>query len=85
MLTAEGGDRSVTRNSSHFKRILTKTMQIQYQLTSTQVRSQYQLTQTQVQTQYQLTPAQVQSAQAELPLRRSAPVSKPPRRLIQGM
>ena len=74
MLTAEGGDRSVT-----------KIMQIQYQLTSTQVRSQYQLTQTQVQTQYQLTPAQVQSAQAELPLRRSAPVSKPPRRLIQGM
>ena len=41
-------------------RSFTKTMQIQYQLTSTQVRSHYQLTQTQVQTQYQLTPAQVQ-------------------------
>ena len=41
-------------------RCLTKTMQIQYQLTPTQVQTQYQLTSTRVQTQYRWTPTQVE-------------------------
>ena len=59
MLTAEGGDRSVTRNSSHFKKL----HQDHADPVSVDINSSVvpvSVDTTQVQTQYQLTPAQVQ-------------------------
>ena len=72
-LTADGGDRSVTRNSSHFKKL----HQDHADPVSIDINSS-------------AVPVPVDtsssaSAQTELPLRRSARVSKPPRRLIQEM
>ena len=60
MLTAEGGDRKVTCDSSHFKKLDQDHADPVYQLTQTQVQTQHQLTQTLVQTQYQLIQTQVQ-------------------------
>ena len=84
MLTAEGGDRSVTRNSSHFKKL----HQDHADPVSVDIDSS--VVPVSVDTNSSADPVPVDtsssaSAQAELPLRRSARVSKPARRLIQEM
>ena len=84
MLTAEGGDRSVTRNSSHFKKL----HQDHADPVSVDINSS--AVPVSVDTNSSADPVPVDtssstSAQAELPLRRSARVSKPPRRLIREM
>ena len=81
MLTAEGG---VTRNSSHLKKL----HQDHADPVSADISSS--AVPVSVDTNLSAEPVQVDtsssaSAQAELPLRRSARVSKSPRRLIQEM
>ena len=84
MQTAEGGDRSVTCNSSHFKKLHKDHADpVSVDINSSAVPVS-------VDTNLSADPVAVDtsssaSAQAELPLRRSARVSKPPRRLIQEM
>ena len=84
MLTAEGGDRSVTRNSSHFKKLHQDhadpvTVDINSSAVPVSVDTNSSADPVPVDT------SSSASAQAELPLTRSARVSKPPRRLIQEM
>ena len=84
MLTAEEGDRSVTRNSPHFKKL----HQDHADPVSVDINSS--AVPVSVDTNSSADPVPVDtsssaSAQAELPLTRSARVSKPPRRLIQEM
>ena len=84
MLTAEGADRSVTRNSSHFKKL----HQDHADLVSVDINSSAVLVSVDTNSSADPVPVDTSSsasAQAELPPRRSARVSKPPRRLIQGM
>ena len=84
MLTAEGGDRSVTRNSPHFKKL----HQDHADPVSVDINSS--AVPLSVDTNSSADPVPVDtsssaSAQAEFPLRRSARVSKSARRLIQEM
>ena len=84
LLTAEGADRSVTRNSSHFKKL----HQDHADLVSVDINSSAVLVSVDTNSSADPVPVDTSSsasAQAELPPRRSARVSKPPRRLIQGM
>ena len=79
MLTAVSGDRSVTRNSSHFKKL----HQDHADPVSVDINSS--AVQVSVETNSSADPVPVNtspSAQAQLPLRRSARVSKPHRRPI---
>ena len=80
MLTAEGADRRVTRNSSHFKKL----HQDHADLVSVDINSSAVLVSVDTDP-VPVDTSSSASAQAELPPRRSARVSKPPRRLIQGM
>ena len=73
ILTTEGGDRSVTRNSSHFKKLY----QDHADPVSVDINSRADPV--------PVDTSSSASAQAKLPLRRSARASKPPRRLIQEM
>ena len=84
MLTAEGGDRSVTRNSPHFKKL----HQDHADPVSVDINSSAVLVSVDTNSSADPVPVDTSSsasAQAEFPLRRSARVSKSPRRLIQEM
>ena len=95
MLTAEGVNRSVTRNSSHFKNFHQDhadpvSVDINSSEVPVSVDTKSSADPVSVDTNSRADPVPVDtsssaSAQAELPPRRSARVSKPPRRLIQEM
>ena len=84
MLTSEGGDWIVTLNSSYFK----KFHQDHADPVSVDINSSAVPVSVDTKSSAHPVPGDTSSsasAQAELPLRRSARVSKPPRRLIQEM
>ena len=95
MLTSEGSDRCVTRNSFHFKKLHQDhadpvSVDINSSAVPVSVDTNSSAEQVPADTNSSADPVPVDtsssaSAQAELPLSRSARVSKPPMRLIQEM